>query len=80
MDRITKEHLEAVVNSVNDMAKPSGKGVKLGASYGMTNLYLVDINAKDGCVLRQLTAGTKREIVEYLYAIQSTFWYLMKKD
>ena len=75
MNRVTTKMVEGKAMSLNEVmqAKGSKHGVALTYSYGYTQLYLIDLEdyEKRGCMLRQLTSGTKREVLEYMQGMSA---------
>ena len=67
MERITKANLDNRAEAVNRGLR-DGLHVVLGGRYGYTALDLYDRNG----MVRVLTAGTKREVYDYMGAMIET--------
>ena len=75
MNRVTKNMVEGKMESLNEVMQKKGSkhGVALMYSYGYTQLYLINLEEykERGCVMRSLTSGTKREVLEYLHGMSA---------
>lgn len=71
MERYTRKDIDARVDSVNRRLEShkSARRVVAQEGSGHTNLY--EIRADDRSYITLITAGTKREIAEYLSAMMT---------
>lgn len=79
MSTTTKSERDAVEERLNDMLAKRGSSARVVATSqnGGTSLALTDEeHLASGTLIRSLTFGTKREVVNYMRAMQEALWLL----